>query len=123
MMKTKYKNVYYCEFCKKNGLVKSIILKHEAHCTKNINRKCRVCELLEQEASNIKEIVEEFKGAKKLQELKELDDNSLLKQLNRKTNGCPACILAILRQLNIYCFIFDYKKEMESIFGDLRSTN
>lgn len=44
-MHTKTKNVYYCEFCSKKGMVKRIIEFHERYCTKNpaVTPKCFNC--------------------------------------------------------------------------------
>lgn len=35
-MKTKVKNVYYCDHCGKKGMVKRIIEFHEQYCVKNL---------------------------------------------------------------------------------------
>jgi len=47
-MKTKTKEVYYCEHCKKHGLVKNKMIYHEAICSKNPQnyRPCFNCEHL-----------------------------------------------------------------------------
>lgn len=42
-MQTKTKNVYYCEHCKKNGLVKWMIEKHERFCSSNPVNFSRCC--------------------------------------------------------------------------------
>lgn len=34
-MKTKVKEVYYCEFCKKKGMVRALMEHHEKYCTAN----------------------------------------------------------------------------------------
>lgn len=38
-METKTKEVYYCEFCKKHGLSKYAIIRHESICLKNPENK------------------------------------------------------------------------------------
>ncbi len=43
-MKTKLKNVYYCDFCKKHSLASWAMKEHEKHCTLNPDRICRVCD-------------------------------------------------------------------------------
>ena len=47
-MKTKTKEVYYCEHCKKHGLSKHKMLHHEAICSSNPenNRPCFNCKYL-----------------------------------------------------------------------------
>ncbi len=82
-MKTKIKKVYYCDFCKKNGLIAYHIKEHELHCTANPNRECGMCDvkgLQHFEIIDIKNEHETFKGVI-------VDDED-----------CPACVLAFVRQ-------------------------
>ena len=48
-MKTKTKNVYYCDFCKKHGLSKHAMEYHEKICSYNPanHRPCQTCVFLE----------------------------------------------------------------------------
>lgn len=52
-MKTKTKEVYYCEHCKKHGLVKYMMIYHEKICNKNPenNRACIYCYYLEKRST------------------------------------------------------------------------
>lgn len=54
-MKTKIKEVYYCEFCKKHGLSKHKMQYHEKICYKNPENKraCYDCEILRKKNANI----------------------------------------------------------------------
>jgi len=70
-MKELLKKVYYCDFCKKKGMSKHHMSKHEMSCTMNPNRKCGLCG---------------YNGIKP----KEIDDE----------NDCPICHFARLRQTN-----------------------
>lgn len=45
-MRTKKVNRYWCDHCNKAGLSAGSMAKHEAHCTLNPARNCRVCTLV-----------------------------------------------------------------------------
>lgn len=45
-MRTKKVNRYWCDHCNKAGLSASAMTRHEAHCTLNPARNCRVCTLV-----------------------------------------------------------------------------
>jgi len=54
-MKTKNKEVYYCDHCGKHGLSKHFMVRHEKICHKNKdnNRPCFDCEFLEKKQTKI----------------------------------------------------------------------
>jgi len=115
-MKIKIKKIYYCSFCKKKSLRKDTIINHEKRCTLNINRECRVCSsVLCIKQKDIKPIIKRFAGSGELQEKEGLDIKYILREIG-KDFDCPACILTILRILNIKTYDFDYKKRMEEIW-------
>ena len=85
------------------------IRNHERHCTMNPNRQCRMCG-----------------GSQK--PITELTDASLsgLDALRKAANGCPACILAGIRQRPILPLTpdiwesldsFKYKDEVEKFWA------
>lgn len=78
-MKIKLKKVYYCEFCKKHRLTPNSIKHHEAICTLNPNRNCRMC--------NRKGIPS--------------DNYESLTDL-RLSVKCPMCIFAYIRQHELW---------------------
>ena len=123
-MKVKMKKVYYCEFCKKHGL--RSLKKHEERCTKNLDRNCRMC----YKHPDYRSLVEKYN---KQFVIKEKSEDDLLIFANSETivdfpdinnisddvEGCPACILTIIRNLDYsYCFNYDYKEASKRYFED-----
>jgi hypothetical protein len=111
-VKTLTKPVYYCDHCGRHRLVASVIERHEETCTLNPQRECRWCRL-EHENSFVGLALELRRHRAPLasHDIKWLRDN---------VNGCPACMLAALRQSGVeYHFtedsrnLFDYKAEVE----------
>lgn len=108
--------------------------KHELHCTMNPNRKCRMCELLEQTRPDYAEIIVLVpKSESRFEQMVDAvgrgytgiadNDNDIrasLDMVRGKTGNCPACIMAVYRQAGIPIPIlsdFDYKKEREDFFA------
>lgn len=117
-MKRVKKNVYYCDFCKKKGLSKYHIKKHEKHCTGNLDRECRMCE----EKYDYREIAKKYEAqAKEAYDYmcsNKLDDNPSCKMeeitqiIIDEVEYCPACAWTLLKQLSSFvncsvCF-FEY---------------
>jgi hypothetical protein len=126
-MKTIKKNVYYCEYCNKRGLSAGHMSKHEKSCTLNINRICRVCNLLAKEKLELQPIINKHLALYiQTDFLKTYNGQSILEDCD----SCPACSLAVIRQIykqtqskHLYNnIVFDYKKEMQSIFDIINSS-
>jgi hypothetical protein len=131
-MKVRKVNRYYCDYCKKANCSKSSISKHESHCTLNPNRECGMCRLLKEKQPNLQELIlcipqinkyrpeEDYLNIEECKQ--EILDKGIIKTLKEKSNNCPACIMAALRQakIPIYLTDFDYKKECDDIFTELR---
>jgi len=100
-MKVKIKKVYYCEYCKKRGLRKPDMEKHEKHCTLNLNRECRLCDRKE----SVVDIVDGYLDM----EGKNVD----VKELMDSFDECPACTLTVIRCSRIIGVSFDYEKELQ----------
>ena len=83
-MKTLKKSIYYCDFCKKNGLMAYHIKEHEKHCTANPNRECGMCDCKGLQPFEIVEIKMEYEG--------------IVKGVIFDDEDCPACFLAFVRQ-------------------------
>jgi len=126
------KKVYYCDFCKKKGLRKDAIENHENHCTVNPNRDCGLCNnnigvyRYPGEVATFKD--ERFIGVTAASYLLILSDIRL------KTNNCPACILASIRELRarldktgVWFYIgqpeFDYAKESQKWLSEVYNEN
>lgn len=124
-MKTVLKNVYYCDHCKKRGLSKSHMSKHETGCTANINRVCGKCDGIDL-PKIVSELKLRFDIDKGLSDISEWEclwsgEPVTLDEVRKLADGCPNCMLAILRQthLNYQCCKlapFDYKQEFKE-FG------
>lgn len=132
-MKAIKKNVYYCDHCKKKGLAAQHIRNHEANCTANPNRYCKLCE-----RNGISDLVDEFKARFIIEsvmvedqygnfmgdvfEVKWNGDPVTLEEIRNRVDDCPNCIFSILRQtkMNYRCFEFqfDYKKELASALSE-----
>jgi hypothetical protein len=61
-MKTKTKEVYYCDHCKKHGFVKHMMISHEKNCSYNPENKrpCFGCLYLDKEHAMVSCDVEYF---------------------------------------------------------------
>lgn len=144
-MITKTVNQYICEFCGKKKYSASAMRKHEKHCTMNPNRHCRMCDTIsggQHNLDSLKKLVPDpiepptvdF-DLNKLDIALEYDDqpykniseiNAGIKKVLEETNGCPMCVMAVLRQKKILIHLtdFNYKKELElawSIINEERS--
>ena len=117
-MKTLTKNVYYCDFCRKHGLSRPAMEKHERHCTMNPQRTCRwTIDADEGHADvSLAYVVAELQRRAPL-ELEDID--WLRKTLTDTDEGCPACMLAALRQSGLDYHLtprgarlFDYDAEV-----------
>ena len=76
---------YWCDHCGKGGLSKHHMIEHEKHCTMNPHRVCGMCAR------------DEDAVQKPMAELVAAYDESL-EALAAKAEGCPACMLAGIRQ-------------------------
>jgi len=122
-MLTKIKKVYYCEHCGRHRLTPNSIEKHEKGCTANPNRVCGVCEC----ATTMKDLLAKYEGRFGIY----VETNSLgyesrsarwarepvtLDELRTDTDGCPVCMLAVIRQCDLNnspgeFSTFDYQTE------------
>lgn len=136
-MKAIKKNVYYCDYCNKRGLSSAHMKRHEKGCTLNPDRQCRMaCE----SSKNIRSIIFGLKQRFVLKQTTPLErfetDRELkvewigepvtLKEIREATNDCPACMMAVIRQLrfNYHYFDgmvaeFDFKAEMKERYNSM----
>ena len=110
---------FYCDFCKKSGCSGGAIAKHEKSCTMNPNRVCGMCAADQgrwpAEYPTVASLIE---AAKKDSESHKIDGDLEWqvhdhKHLLEVSDGCPACMMAGIRQsgLDIGRFAFDYKQQ------------
>jgi hypothetical protein len=78
-MRMRRVNRYYCDHCKKAGMRKDVIAKHELHCCRNADRECRMCKLAERDQPSAEVLI----GAA----------DKGLARLREVAGHCPACIL------------------------------
>ena len=79
---------YYCDFCDKANCCASAMHKHEKHCTANPNRECGMCKCADFETKPIKALIGALGNG----------DKQGVNALREKAEGCPACMLAAIRQ-------------------------
>lgn len=139
-MRTKKVNRYWCDFCNKAGLSADAMAKHEAHCTMNPDRNCRVCTLINGGYTVGRERMAElvallpdstaYNTGDGIYFGNDNDDGNeayklaravaaVLPKLREEVEDCPACILAALRQAKIPVPMvegFDFKAEMRGVF-------
>lgn len=125
-MRETQKTVYYCDFCKKHGLSRTAMEKHEAICTLNPVRLCRWRIDGHSDGKRLVEIVplaEELRRrcvSHPLSADPESPERTYLTKddiewLHDEVAGCPACQLAALRQSGVEEWHLDY--EGETIFS------
>lgn len=124
---------YYCEFCKKAGNSAFHMSQHEAGCTLNPDRKCRMCNFVGAVQESIGALTALLPDPKAFEDKYEGTDivcfkglevavAAALPALREITNDCPACIMAALRQkgIPVPCAEgFNFTKECKSIFDDV----
>uniref|UniRef100_A0A6M3L3C6 C2H2-type domain-containing protein n=1 Tax=viral metagenome TaxID=1070528 RepID=A0A6M3L3C6_9ZZZZ len=130
-MRTKKVNRYYCEFCPKAGCSASHMARHERGCTKNPNRICRVCGLLEQEQPDLTLLVAMWP------DISQMVTNGIfnaeahqivgatLPAVREAAGNCPACIMASLRQADIpvpFVYGFNWTTEMDGVWREFNAS-
>lgn len=124
-MRATTKTVYYCDHCRKHGLSRVAMEKHERVCTLNPERICRWRIDGHSDGSKVIAIVP---LATELAARAAATERGMLAQediawLRDEVDGCPACMLAALRQSGLAGFhwdahgdlIFDYTVEVERL--------
>jgi hypothetical protein len=144
-MKIKRVNQYQCEYCGKKNYSAGHMKSHELHCTLNPNRKCKMCDKLVDWAGledqrpvpmdKLLEVLPKPKevtrkeywedpfgpGYRKYETIENIDEiNAAIEKLKEITEGCPACILAALRQKGIMVPTtdFDYGAECREFWSE-----
>lgn len=136
-MKVKRVNRYICEYCKKSGCAAGHMKKHEERCTMNPNRKCGMCAMMDLDQPNLTSMIallpnpDQYEKKERYwsgfgNDFKKVVEE-IMPKLREKTNDCPACILAALRQAKIpvrlvesFSFFEECKKTWED-FNEKRN--
>jgi hypothetical protein len=123
-MKIKKVNQYSCDFCKKKTYSAASMHRHEKHCTMNPDRECRMCNIVGCNMNNIFDLVKMMPNEIIVNEktTNECEILTAFDKMKVEANRCPACILAVIRQLNYknVVFDFDYKVEVEEMWKDYK---
>lgn len=117
-MRSVRKLVYYCDHCRKHGLSRAAMERHERACTMNPDRVCRwsIDEAEGHAEFDLRDVAEELFRRAPLDQ----DDLAWLRStVTTADEGCPACMLAALRQSEVEyhvdpqgCRLFDYDAEV-----------
>jgi hypothetical protein len=117
-VKSKTKAVYYCDFCKKHGLSRYAMEKHERHCTLNPQRLCRWVIL---DYFSPREPTHQphqmRKGLPRWLRMRRPITKDVIDKLREYASGCPACMLAAVRQAKLDHF-HDYDHTFNWIYED-----
>lgn len=128
-MRTKTVKRHWCDFCNKAGLQAHAMAKHERHCTMNPQRTCRACRLIDggngPDAEGLRTLVAilptgPIPGWGDELGAFLLTVEAVIPALREAAGGCPACMLAAIRQSGIPVPSiegFDFKKEMAEVIS------
>lgn len=123
-MRSKLVTSYYCDFCRKATCSASHTARHERACTMNPNRVCKMCVAAGNEQASRDELAAAWN-----RDIASTDqDNIGVKrvepnQLSIAAMGCPACILATIRQETPGDVLpyFDYKSATADFWREVNS--
>lgn len=87
--------LYTCEHCGKSNRSGGSMVKHENHCTANPHRICRMHAHCEKPQVAIQDLVAALKSYLNPQLW---DEDKATEALYELADGCPACMLAAMRQ-------------------------
>lgn len=107
-MRKKLVKRYYCDHCSKGSFKEPSMRQHEYGCIRNPDRVCYLCE----SNRDYKTLVQAAKAnsSEDEWERRNIDGPTQLEALSSMVDGCPACLLAVLRQADVMAFEhFHYK--------------
>lgn len=126
-MKTKLVKRHCCDFCKRSGQSAFHIRRHEAACTANPNRVCRMCEAgIEVSPRRLSPLVAllvpdtEWHGGPDTQHA---ITKTSLDELLREVDHCPACALWVLRAAKAFHPDWDYKSAKKDHRVEVNAVN
>ena len=112
-MRTKKMNRYYCDFCTKANSSSGAMRLHERHCTMNPTRTCRMC----RSPRDIPALVSTIPPVDNYYTYEGVGEGiKQLATIREQCRGCPACILAVLRQAGLTprSISFDFTEETKN---------
>jgi hypothetical protein len=130
------KTVYYCGHCGKHGLSRPAMEKHERVCTLNPERVCRwkIDDHGYVEVAAVAAELRERASSYPLSPDPESEERTYLAKddvewLRDEVDGCPACMLAAMRQSGVDDYhtdrrgaeIFNYQAEVDRVRADERA--
>ncbi len=89
---------FYCEFCGRGGCSGGHVAKHERGCTANPNRECGMHPMIGDPQPPMNDLLKPLMSEK---ESGDWDWERAMDGLRYVASGCPACILAAIRQSGI----------------------
>ena len=104
---------YYCDYCGKVGGSRRHMERHETACTANPNRVCGMCAAANIEQAPLSQIIGAIEGVRwpvAIERMRAVAGGDEIE------GGCPACLLAAIRQAPSLCYIaveFYFKKERD----------
>lgn len=120
-MKQKLVWRFWCEHCHKGGCGKWQMERHEKHCTLNPNRECRMCGDRGRDYAQLAQELSKYSRNYSFDE----DHCSISKKgvdwLRKELDGCPACMLAVLRMGKMWNNDWQYKTEHEAWWTERNS--
>lgn len=138
-MRSVQKIVFYCDHCRRHGLSRAAMEKHEKGCTLNPQRVCRwridghsngerVMDIAPLAAALLKRATRYPISSDPEAEERTYLTKEDIDWLRGEVDGCPVCMLAALRQSGVDDFhhayrggaIFDYPVEVERLRAEER---
>lgn len=121
-MRTKKVNRYYCDFCKKSGCSSYHMKRHEAACTANPNRICRVCKTDVRDLGFLAQELQSKPDGMMVPDIPNCQREVTKESFDRVSDlvdGCPACLLAVLRRGKAYVAGWHYKDAQKAYWAEL----
>ncbi len=120
-MRSRALTAWYCDHCKSRRFTRPAMVRHELSCTANPERKCHICCGDPQTgAADLPVLIafcKEVAGKSHDGLTLRKDDTDKLREL---CDSCPACMLAAVRQANVYAVDWDAKLEFKSFWDSWR---
>lgn len=128
---------YYCDFCKKSGGRKDIIVKHERGCTARPDRICGLCDHrgeVQPELTALTGFIDTYckdlprydiyLDSVRMRDRDMISVSSdkldpMVEELGKLANECPACMLAALRQAKTETYSnFKFKERLDAWWAE-----
>jgi hypothetical protein len=118
---------YYCDHCKKAGGSAGHMARHERGCTANPARVCGVCAKAGLSSKPLLELIQFVRSKATWHPAYEDGpvygsiDKVAVDALRELAGDCPVCMLAALRQSNVYApsEAFDMKAELRKVWSEV----